>query len=311
MNSNTKYINEAWLSNQLAWLLDSRGTHGLGSEFAKKFFPKVLVKQKLADDVKFEKFEVIREFFLQVEALDKVKNSESVRRLDLVYMDLAQNTIIVIENKYDGRNSKNQLSEYMSIQELFLKCRVYYIYLDYYGYGIEYDGKVHNKEKVSSNYNEISWKEHVFKVLEELSSKNYEVLKLYNILKTDTNFEIDFTIEQLLVVSEDILNKLEENLEKNYFWEKKDLNTISNGRGYPIDINIIGKNIQIQYGHKRKKRFQISNELSNKQILIYVINILINALKDARSKSKGIDSIQDYMEIFNYINQKYNLKIGE
>jgi|SRR5574344_377347 hypothetical protein len=143
MNSNTKYINEAWLSNQLAWLLDSRGTHGLGSEFAKKFFPKVLVKQKLADDVKFEKFEVIREFFLQVEALDKVKNSESVRRLDLVYMDLAQNTIIVIENKYDGRNSKNQLSEYMSIQELFLKCRVYYIYLDYYGYGIEYDGKVH------------------------------------------------------------------------------------------------------------------------------------------------------------------------
>lgn len=42
-----------------------------------------------------------------------------------------------------------------------------------------------------------------------------------------------------------------------------------------------------------------------------LINILINALKDARSKSKGIDSIQDYMEIFNYINQKYNLKIGE
>lgn len=79
--------------------------------------------------------------------------------------------------------------------------------------------------------------------MEELSS-NYEVFKLYNILKTDTNFEIDFTIEQLLVVSEDILNKLEENLEKNYFWKKRFKNTISNRRGYPIDINIIGKNIQ-------------------------------------------------------------------
>lgn len=44
MSSNIKYINETWLSNQLVWLLDSNGSHGLGNEFAKEFFKEALLK---------------------------------------------------------------------------------------------------------------------------------------------------------------------------------------------------------------------------------------------------------------------------
>lgn len=307
-NTNLKYINETWLSNQLAWLLDPNGSHGHGSEFADDFFPKVLKKKKLKGNENFSTFEVCREFYLQVNALDKKYKDESPRWIDIVFMDLFQNIIIVIENKYDGRNAQNQLSEYMQIEELFPNCEIYYIYLDYYGKGIVFDDKVFDEEKVFENYNEISWTNQVLEILENMAISNYEIFRLYKILKMDPKIEVDLDQNILLDISIEILNKYNESLEKKSEWIRKDSNTISNGWNYPIDIDIINKNIQIIYGHKRQDKVQISNKLSNSQVLMYLVNILKVVFVDARPNATGINLLKRENEIFTYIKKDKRFK---
>lgn len=284
-------INETWLSNQLAWLLDPKGSHGLGGDFAKKFFEKSLIKVPLKKELNFDTFEVSREFYLQVEALDKTRNDESARRIDIVCMDLSQNTVIVIENKYEGTNSINQLSEYMQIENLFPSCDFYYIYLDFYGNGV-FESNVTNRDLVFENYNEVSWTNDILDIFEMSDINSYEVFKLYKIIKGQKNLEIDFSQVQLLEMSLKILQIFDKNLDKKSNWKIDDKNTIKNGWDFPIDINILDKNIQIIYGHKRINRVQISNVLSNKQVLLYLINILRNAFLNARGNAQGSDAIQ-------------------
>ena len=195
-------INETWLSNQLAWLLNPNGNHGLGGNFAKKFFEKAIKNELLKSNLNFDSFEVAREFYLQVEDLDKKKNSKSARWIDIVYMDLSQNTVFVIENKYEGNNSKNQLSEYMQIKKLFPFCNIYYIYLHFQGKNINLNNlNEQNKEEVLKFYNVVSWQEEIQSILEEISLKSYEIFKLYKIIKNETeNFEEDFTENELKLI---------------------------------------------------------------------------------------------------------------
>lgn len=134
-------LNENWLSDQLAWLLDTNGSHGFRTQFARRFLKRVA---SLRDNGDYERGEtylsnsgggqdpsklrvdnscVIREFFLspplnkKSQASDEEKDYEPARATgacDVVFSDLDgnDNIFVVIENKLFTRNKKNQLQSY-------------------------------------------------------------------------------------------------------------------------------------------------------------------------------------------------------
>jgi len=116
-------MNETWFSNQLAWLLDPKGSHGLNSEFSNKFFTSILGSKFTNKEFNLKNFEVCREFYVQVDDNEKSRDKQVDRRLDVVCMDLEQKVVVVIENKFDGMNHNNQLSEYLQVENLFTDFR--------------------------------------------------------------------------------------------------------------------------------------------------------------------------------------------
>ena len=74
-------MNETWFSNQLAWLLDPSGSHGIGAEFAQKFLqskPNIV----LDNSIDLSNLQVIREFYLDIEG------KRNRRYIDIVMFDL-------------------------------------------------------------------------------------------------------------------------------------------------------------------------------------------------------------------------------
>lgn len=300
--SNFNMINETWLSNKLAWLLDSSINNGLKHRFAEEFLKKIFSKELEYKNIDFQSFEVCREFYIQILDPNAQRKRERARRIDIVFMDLSQKTIFVIENKYDSTNSKNQLSEYMQIENLFPDCEIYYLYLAYDEKNINIQNlNESKKEIVLEKYKLASWKDDILSLIEKFTFNSYEIYRLHKLLSIDLKIEVDFTLEEIIDLSLHILNQYNEALEnKKSNWVKKDFNTIENGYGYKIDFEINSKNISIEYGNRTK--VQIPNILSNKQVIYFLINTMKNIFKGARKESKiDKESFMSADEVFNSI----------
>ena len=117
-------LNETWFSDTLAWLLDPKGKHGFGVDFAKAFVRTVAKKRskekskyshkkshlrwgkggkgQIATKFKFENSASLREFFLSRKVKKNNKEGEKGQLYcDVAFMDLdsKDGIFLVIENK--------------------------------------------------------------------------------------------------------------------------------------------------------------------------------------------------------------------
>ena len=194
-------MNETWFSNQLAWLLDPKGSHGLNSEFSNKFFTSILGSKFTNKEFNLKNFEVCREFYVQVDDNEKSRDKQVDRRLDVVCMDLEQKVVVVIENKFDGMNHNNQLSEYLQVENLFTEdFSFYFIYLTYASNQLN-DKNINkeNKELVLQKYKLATWIDDIEPILDLYAATNYEIFKLRNTLARN-NIENDFDIKKVLAI---------------------------------------------------------------------------------------------------------------
>lgn len=93
-------------SNFLAWLLDSSGTHGLGSLFLKRF---------LRDISLLDSPESINEVCIKDANTQSIEVRREWRNIDILL--IAGDLVVCIENKVDSSDSQKQLACYRSIVE--------------------------------------------------------------------------------------------------------------------------------------------------------------------------------------------------
>jgi len=151
-------FNEAWFSNMLAWLLDPKGSHGLGTEFLQEFL-KLLAKKRssqedgYAREASFLKWgreglgrttsglalgnaSAAREFFLASEIGKEA--SQGSRFCDVVLLDLDPDDglFVAIENKLFTTNHHHQLQDYYhTIESRYRRANIReYVYLTFHGF---------------------------------------------------------------------------------------------------------------------------------------------------------------------------------
>lgn len=198
-------FNEAWFSNTLAWLLDPKGSHGLGVSFSNEFL-KTLAKLRTQDSVKYARKKsllkwgkggsgtsstgfslknasVIREFYL---AKSISKNSiRGPRYCDIALIDLdsSDSIFLVIENKLFYSNYPSQLDEYYdAVEEKFRRAKVReYVYLTIHGSDpIQYTGETKHKYWVR-----MSWNQDILSIISKVHNQNEhkEIIKLRHLLE--------------------------------------------------------------------------------------------------------------------------------
>jgi hypothetical protein len=182
-------LNEGWFSAALAWLLDPRGSHGVGDAFLKDFV-KTIAKERSAprsgyarrvsllkwgnaggrgqytSKLRLGNACSIQEYYLSA-AATKRKGRKS-RSADVVVFDLdpKDGLFLVIENKLFGKNHKNQLlDELQLVEERYLSIPIReYVYLTLSG-----DRPVATTEderKILNRWVCLSWTGHVLDILE-------------------------------------------------------------------------------------------------------------------------------------------------
>ncbi|WP_248512756.1 PD-(D/E)XK nuclease family protein, partial [Sporosarcina sp. NCCP-2222] len=103
-------------SNVLAWLLDPRQNHNLGSYFIKKLLAKVFVNPaNYEDEDKLSNYNVLQLCSHSYHDLDVYKElaTSNRKRIDVLAVSAVHKTVVLIENKYWASESEGQLEEYI------------------------------------------------------------------------------------------------------------------------------------------------------------------------------------------------------
>lgn len=179
-------LSEAWLSNQLAWLLDPKGNHGLGVRFINDFI-KLIAKKRSSGKYKrgaktfksgrakpgiavsqfsLKNASPIRELYL---SRTSEKDDDGILFADLVLMDLdsSENLIVVIENKLFGVNQVGQLEKYRSrTKTKFTRCKAReYVYLTLGGDAPRNYSNSQQEAKEYSHWINLSWIKDILMIL--------------------------------------------------------------------------------------------------------------------------------------------------
>ena len=110
-------------SNFLSWLLNPRGSHGLGEVFIKRFIREIFSSDKVAD---IDQIEVSKLDLSKVEIRREWKNIDIL----IIFDDI----VICIENKVYSKEHSNQLKRYKEIiNNEFSDRRQSFVYLTPYG----------------------------------------------------------------------------------------------------------------------------------------------------------------------------------
>ncbi len=186
-------LSEAWFSDHLAWLLDTRGSHGLGSRFAEEFLKTIARRRTQGDGYKHRaKFlrwgkrkmagtlstafdlhnaAVFREFFL---ARRLERRTGSTMLCDVMFLDLdTQDGIIVaIENKLFTTNHHGQLERYFEIvEDRYHRAKVReYVYLTMLGGSPRRFGG-RTSPTCERMWVRLSWKEDILAILNQLMDR--------------------------------------------------------------------------------------------------------------------------------------------
>lgn len=101
-------------SNVLAWLLDPKENHQLGSFFVKKLLSRLITRVENEDKVESGDFlPYLHASFSDAEVYREVKTSTN-RYIDLVVTIPSQKLVLVIENKFHASESEGQLIDYLN-----------------------------------------------------------------------------------------------------------------------------------------------------------------------------------------------------
>ena len=173
---------EAWFSNQLAWLLDPKGSHGLGVTFLELFLKQIgqwrstqETKHKATQlksgkkgpgvgstHLRLANCSIFREFFLSRIKSKTKTNSPLFCDLAVVDLDTSDGLFLVIENKLFTTDHPTQLDDYEEcVKEKFKPVKILeFVYLTLRGD----KGKYANK---GDNWANLSWLTDIKKLLKE------------------------------------------------------------------------------------------------------------------------------------------------
>lgn len=200
-------FNEAWFSNMLAWLLNAKGSHGLGTRFTDGFLKSLAKKRsdqqnqyarrdsflkwgkegkgRSTSGLSLSNASAAREFFLS-SGIGR-ESTQGSRFCDVVLVDLdpADGLFVAIENKLFTTNHRNQLQDYhQTIESRYRRANTReYVYLTFHGfYPLSSGGQ-------STTLNQIwlrcSWTEDIAGILHSFSNEELhpELSKLLRLLK--------------------------------------------------------------------------------------------------------------------------------
>ena len=206
-------LDECWFSNVLSWLLDPKGSHGLGVSFVKDFITVIAQKRSQGNEYtrrethfkfgksgkgvgsagfSFKNAASMREFYLPGE-----KEVRKGRACDVVFMDLDTNqepVIIFIENKLFTTNSPGQLEDmYECAKERYNRQNMVreFVYLTITGE----EPKQHNGSKQdTTNGNKkgknpypewvcLSWVDDIFSLLRDHKGLNSDLDEVICVLQ--------------------------------------------------------------------------------------------------------------------------------
>jgi hypothetical protein len=184
-------LNEAWFSNTLAWLLNPRGSHGLGVDFCKQFVALIARRRsegsngvKYARRATFLKWDkegagvgatgfgfrnaaVLREYYLS-RPIDRRAESRG-GFCDVVFLDLDTDDsfFLAIENKLFMSDHSEQLESYRAaIDEKYARASVReLVYLTLRG-----EEPINAGQRDLTHWIRLSWTDDVLRVLQELTS---------------------------------------------------------------------------------------------------------------------------------------------
>jgi len=165
-------MSEAWFSNQLAWLLDPKGSHNLGKLFLQLFLKKIgmwRTAQKGNDrkatylkvgksgtgvgvtNFKLSNCSVLREFLLSHKKSKQRKTDNLFCDLVVADLDTKDGLFVVIENKLFTTDHLGQLDDYEEIVNLkFSRAKVReFVYLTLTGEDSKYSNKNDHWVKLS------------------------------------------------------------------------------------------------------------------------------------------------------------------
>ncbi|MHA6260582.1 PDDEXK-like family protein [Sporosarcina sp. CAU 1771] len=102
-------------SNVLAWLLNPKGNHGLGSYLANKILAKTFVNPVNLEEDKLGNYDILKLSRNNYQDLivHKEHLTRSGRRIDLLAVSHIHKVVILIENKYFSTESAGQLEDYI------------------------------------------------------------------------------------------------------------------------------------------------------------------------------------------------------
>jgi hypothetical protein len=263
-------LDEAWLSNILAWLLDPNGSHGLGVSFAKDFIRLIAQKRtyghkdknnfaRKKSHLKFGKSgkgtgitgfslknaAVMREFYIPC-VNNNIKDCPNIRQgrcCDVVFMDLdvrEKSIMIFIENKLFTDNSNHQLIDtFNGAEQRYTRSKIReYVYLTLCGASPQQYGE----QKIYNSWTLISWIYDIKPIVEKYKDKNESINEIFlalSFLATLSKFAknnqdlIDQFREHFLNASRDcLLDELNRlaNRQKNSQWEKKNKRRLTHTR---------------------------------------------------------------------------------
>lgn len=191
-------------SNVLAWLLDPKGNHDLGSHFINKLIAKVFVNpDNLEEEDKLGNYDVLK--LSRNNYHDLIVHKElattSKKRIDLLAISPINKVAVLIENKYWSSESEGQLEEYIEYtRSAYAAYKVIPIYLTLQ------DGAPTHTDYLMLGYSDV------LDILKNLidSNKDYMNAQVHSFI----SYYIDILEDQLVQNNE--LNEIGINLYKNH-----------------------------------------------------------------------------------------------
>ncbi len=204
-------LNETWFSDTLAWLLDPKGSHGMGVRFLRGFLARIAQRRgaglpdgvaydhrsaylkfgkdkrggTLASSLKLANAAVLREFYLSG-GIGRRASRGTYCDLVIADLDTQDGLFVVIENKLFTRNHKGQLAHYnTTVEQRYdrVKVREYvYLTLD----GSEPDLQDDEDRRHHKSWVRLSWLGDILGTLEETtngSEPNEAIEQLLRLLR--------------------------------------------------------------------------------------------------------------------------------
>jgi len=277
------FISEEWFSNQLAWLLNPKGSHGFKHLFVKEFL-KLIAKNRSSKRSKYKRLETFFKYGKsgkgQTTTSYKLTNVSTVRELflpkpykikeegnlfaDLMILDLdsKDNFVVFIENKLFGVNQAYQLSNYRKrANTKFKKCSVReFVYLTLNG---DSPNEYNNADADNKYWVCMSWTKDVLGIINKLKPRggDAKLRELRSCLKWLDKLKVEKGFRDYSAFNHNLLKSISSCL-------LEELNRLNKSKGSSWEfIKTKSKAIRMSYSRQPSKVLELKL-LSNLSITI-------------------------------------------